>query len=249
MLGAVLGPALESALLAFLLASAAAADTVRVATFDVGLTRDGAGVLLRDLADPDPTTAAIATVIRAVRPDVLLLTGFDTDLRGRALAAFAALLDAGPDGIDYPHSFTAPVNAGEPSGHDLDGDGRTMGCERRLRLGQVPRPRRHGDPVAAADRHRGRADLPSVALGRPAGRRTAGAHRRHAVPRRGGAGGAPAVVALALGRAGAGGRHPAAPARGQPDAAALRRRRGLQPPAQPRRAPALVRLPRRRRAP
>ena len=33
---------------------------MRVATFDVGLTRDGAGVLLRDLADPDPTTAAIA---------------------------------------------------------------------------------------------------------------------------------------------------------------------------------------------
>ena len=138
MLGAVLGPALKSALLAFLLASAAAADTVRVATFDVGLTRDGAGVLLRDLADPDPTTAAIATVIRAVRPDVLLLTGFDTDLRGRALAAFAALLDAGPDGIDYPHSFNAPVNAGEPSGHDLDGDGRTMGSNDGFGWGKFP---------------------------------------------------------------------------------------------------------------
>ena len=114
MLGAVLGPALRSALLAFLLASAAAADTLRVATFDVGLTRDGAGVLLRDLADPDPTTAAIATVIRAVRPDVLLLTGFDTDLRGRALAAFAALLDAGPDGIDYPHASTPRSTPANP---------------------------------------------------------------------------------------------------------------------------------------
>ena len=77
-------------------------------------------------------------MIRAVRPDVLLLTGFDTDLRGRALAAFAALLDAGPDGIDYPHSFTAPVNAGEPSGHDLDGDGRTMGWNDGFGWGKFP---------------------------------------------------------------------------------------------------------------
>jgi hypothetical protein len=105
---------------------AAAAGGLRVATYDVGLARDGAGVLLADLAAPDGTVEAAARVIRAVRPDVLLLTGFDYDLRGRALAAFLALLREGPDGIDYPHAFDAPVNAGEPSGLDLDGDGRTM---------------------------------------------------------------------------------------------------------------------------
>ena len=138
MLGAVLGPALESALLALLLAPAAAADTVRIATFDVGLMRDGAGVLLHDLAEPDAKTAAAAAVIRAVRPDVLLLNGFDTDLRGRALAAFAALLQQGTDGIDYPHSFHAPVNAGEPSGFDLDGDGRLMGWGDGFGWGKFP---------------------------------------------------------------------------------------------------------------
>jgi hypothetical protein len=119
---------MRSALLAasLLLAPPAAADPLRVATWDVGLTRDGAGVLLADLADPDAAIRAAVAVLQAVRPDVLLLTGFDHDLRGRALAAFAARLAEGPDGLDYPARFHAPVNAGEPSGHDLDGDGRTM---------------------------------------------------------------------------------------------------------------------------
>jgi hypothetical protein len=66
-------------------------------------------------------------VIQSVRPDVLLLTKFDHDLRGRALAAFLELLGRGPEGIDYRYSFAPPVNAGVPSGFDLDGDGLLMG--------------------------------------------------------------------------------------------------------------------------
>jgi hypothetical protein len=118
-----LRPALFAALV---LAAPAAADTLRVATWDVGMTRDGPGVLLADLAQPDEAVAAAVQVIQAVRPDVLLLNGFDHDLRGRALAAFVALLAQGEGGIDYPHAFNAPVNAGEPSARDLDGDGRLM---------------------------------------------------------------------------------------------------------------------------
>ena len=82
-------------LLSLLLAAPAAAETVRVATWDVGLTRDGAGVLLRDLGrPPEPALAGVLAVIREVRPDVLLLTGFDTDRGGRALTAFRGLLGA-----------------------------------------------------------------------------------------------------------------------------------------------------------
>jgi hypothetical protein len=114
------------ALAFLLLAPPALADTLRVATWDIGFTRDGAGVLLADLADPDDGVRAAAAVLRSVRPDVLLLTGFDHDLRGRALETFAALLATGPDRLDYPARFHAPVNAGEPSGRDLDGDGRTV---------------------------------------------------------------------------------------------------------------------------
>ncbi len=112
---------------------------MRVATWDVGLTRDGAGVLLRDLGrPPEPALAGVLAVIREVRPDVLLLTGFDTDRGGRALTAFRGLLAQGPDGIDYPEAFQAPVNAGEPTGRDLDGDGRTAGWADNFGWGKFP---------------------------------------------------------------------------------------------------------------
>ena len=110
------------------LPQAAGSETLRVATYDVNLTRKGAGVLLHDLGrEPDAGLAAVLAVIRAARPDVLLLTSFDHDLRGRALAAFLDLLRQGPEGIDYAHVFDGPVNAGEVSGLDLDGDGMLMG--------------------------------------------------------------------------------------------------------------------------
>jgi hypothetical protein len=69
---------------------------------------------------------------------VLLLTRFDHDAKGRALAAFAGLLRAGPDGIDYAYTFDAPVNAGELSGLDLDGDGLTMGWNDAFGWGKYP---------------------------------------------------------------------------------------------------------------
>ena len=121
------GPAFLLALLGTV-ASPAAAETLRIATYDVGLTRDGPGLLLADLGKPPAgEVAGVLAVIRAVRPDVLLLTGFDHDRRSLALAAFQARLAEAPDGIAYAHAFDGAVNAGEPSGRDLDGDGRTMG--------------------------------------------------------------------------------------------------------------------------
>jgi hypothetical protein len=116
---------LRQCLLLACLADPVAADTLRVATWDVDLARDGAGVLLDELGTaPAPQLAAIAAVLQAARPDVLLLAGFDDDHRGMALDAFAALVAAGPDGIDYPHRFRAAVNAGEPYGLGLDGNGK-----------------------------------------------------------------------------------------------------------------------------
>lgn len=75
---------------------------------------------MRDiLLEDDPQLAAIAAVIDEVAPDVLLLTDFDYDLEGRALAAFSQRL------VDpYPHHFALQPNSGRASGLDLDGDGR-----------------------------------------------------------------------------------------------------------------------------
>lgn len=120
-------------------APAVAKDRLRIATYDVGLVRDGAGVLLRDLREkPDERINATVAIIQAVRPDVLLLTGFDHDAKGRARDAFRALLQAGPEGIDYSHAWSGPINAGEPSGHDLDGDGLTMGWADNWGWGKFP---------------------------------------------------------------------------------------------------------------
>ena len=125
-------------LLALLLAAPAAADTLRVATWDAGLSRDGPGLLLADLAEPDAAILAATRVIQAVRPDILLLTGIDDDRRGLALAAFRTLLATGTQAIDYPHVFHAQVNAGDPSFRDLDGDGRTTGRDDAWGWGRFP---------------------------------------------------------------------------------------------------------------
>ncbi len=118
----------------------AASETLRIASYDVGLTRDGAGMLLRDLGrvPPDPDVAGVVQVIRAVRPDVLLVSGFDDDAAGQALEAFRGLLRQGADGIDYDQAFHAAVNAGEASGLDLDGDGRATGWSDAFGWGRFP---------------------------------------------------------------------------------------------------------------
>lgn len=109
-------------------AAAACAGTLRVATYNVDLSRDGPGLLLQELIEkPGPKALAAIEAIRAVRPDILVLQQFDHDLRGYALAAFAARLAEGEGGIDYPYRFAPPVNAGVPSGQDLDGDGDATG--------------------------------------------------------------------------------------------------------------------------
>lgn len=71
----------------------------------------------------DPQIDAVVEVIAAARPDILLLTDFDWDQEGLALAAFAARLAA--RGLDYPHRLAPRPNNGMATGLDLDGDGRT----------------------------------------------------------------------------------------------------------------------------
>ena len=94
-------------------------ETVRLATFAAPLSRDGPGLMLRDiLAADDPQLAAILAVINDVSPDILLLTDIDFDAGSAVLTAFSSSL-AHP----YPHLFTLRPNAGLQTGLDLDGDG------------------------------------------------------------------------------------------------------------------------------
>ncbi len=108
--------------LALLLASPAAADTLRIATWDPGLSREGPGLLLRDIMADDPQVLAAARVIAHAAPDAILLTGFDWDLDNRALTAFADLL--AEQGHAMPHRHATQSNRGMATAVDLDGDGR-----------------------------------------------------------------------------------------------------------------------------
>ena len=110
-------------LAAILWAGLAQADTLRLASFDVELSRKGPGLLLRDiLKGKDKQIAAVIDVIIQVAPDVLVLQDFDHDLENRSLKAFQAALDAA--GHKMPHAFAARPNSGLDSGLDLDGDGK-----------------------------------------------------------------------------------------------------------------------------
>lgn len=120
---------------------ARAPDSIRVATFNAGLVRKGAGMLVREMEGPSAQIDAVAEIVLRVRPDILLLQKFDRDPAHRALTAFAGRLKAGVaglEGLDYPFLYQGPVNTGIPSGHDLDGDGRTRGPRDAFGYGRFP---------------------------------------------------------------------------------------------------------------
>jgi hypothetical protein len=104
-------------------AAAVQAETVRIATFNVELTREGPGLLLRDIEDgTDPQVQAVIDVIARIQPDILALQGIDYDFGLQALSALSARLGAA--GVPYSTLFARPTNRGEQTGLDLDGNGR-----------------------------------------------------------------------------------------------------------------------------
>lgn len=94
-----------------------------MATFNTEMQRRGPGLLLRDiLKGNDPQITAVMDVIAQANPDVITLQGFDYDLEGRALNAFAKALAA--QTAPYPYRYAAPPNAGRMTDLDLDADGK-----------------------------------------------------------------------------------------------------------------------------
>jgi endonuclease/exonuclease/phosphatase family metal-dependent hydrolase len=131
--------------LAFLLSlwsADVAAQTLRIATFNVSLNRRGAGLLLQELQTrPSEQARAIVAILQSVRPDIVLLNEFDHDPEARALAAFQRLLNegqAGLEGLSYPFVFAEAPNSGVLTGHDLDGDGMPTGPRDAQGFGYFP---------------------------------------------------------------------------------------------------------------
>jgi endonuclease/exonuclease/phosphatase family metal-dependent hydrolase len=103
----------------------ALAEPVRVATYNTGLSRDGPGLLLRDILRDAPQVQAVAKVIASAAPDVILLQDVDYDA---GLVAARALRDRVRDfGHKLEHVFAFAPNTGVPSGFDLNSDGRSNG--------------------------------------------------------------------------------------------------------------------------
>lgn len=98
------------------------ADTIRIATFAAPLSRDGPGLLVRDLGRDDAQIDAILAVVATVAPDILLLTDIDYDHDQIALSKVQGRL--GELGVQYGYSFTAAPNAGLMTPFDLDQNGK-----------------------------------------------------------------------------------------------------------------------------
>jgi len=111
---------------------------LRIAVFNIRVLST-AKILDRDSLGHgrDPQLLAAARIIRAVRPDVLVLNELWHDVEANETQAapldlnarrFAQVyLEPGADGIAYPYAFAAPCNTGRGSGFDLNGDGVVAG--------------------------------------------------------------------------------------------------------------------------
>ncbi|MDX1409661.1 MAG: endonuclease/exonuclease/phosphatase family protein, partial [Saprospiraceae bacterium] len=103
-------------------------DTVRFASYNVSMFREGADSLSRELTATIPQQVRrVASVIQRVRPDVLALMEFDYDSSGLALKLFMerclAVGQMGADPITFPYGYQVPSNTGLLSGVDLNDDG------------------------------------------------------------------------------------------------------------------------------
>jgi hypothetical protein len=106
---------------------------VRLALWHAQISRNGPGLLLRDLEREESDLIAYAEVLRDADADIIVLTRFDYDATGLALRAFADLI-----GDDYAFFVPLQSNAGLPTQDDIDGDGRFGEPEDAQAYGRFP---------------------------------------------------------------------------------------------------------------
>ncbi|MDZ7902347.1 MAG: endonuclease/exonuclease/phosphatase family protein [Rheinheimera sp.] len=130
------------------------ANELTIATFNVSMesenyvpagTKLGPHVLADLLAKgKHPQIKNIAAIIQQVQPDILLLNEFDyIDDPKQGIELFIenylSVSQNGGKPINYPYYFYQTVNTGEPSGFDLDRDGKTnSGGEDAWGFGNYP---------------------------------------------------------------------------------------------------------------
>lgn len=123
--------------------SAEAHSVIRVATYNVSFYRDRSGQFLQELLDGNAQQAQdIAEVLQRVRPDIVLLNEVDYDSEAAVVDAFrSGYLEVSQSNLEpllLPHHYTAQVNTGVPSGHDLDSNGTTKTANDAFGYGKYP---------------------------------------------------------------------------------------------------------------
>jgi Endonuclease/Exonuclease/phosphatase family len=107
------------------------ANHLRIATYNVSLHRTRAGELVENLKADDKQASKIARIIQLTSPDILLVNEIDFDENGEAAKLFLekylqvpqqdSVLDASRL---LKYYFTSEVNTGQPSGLDLNKNGK-----------------------------------------------------------------------------------------------------------------------------
>jgi Endonuclease/Exonuclease/phosphatase family len=127
------------------LAPDVAEGCIRIATYNASLNRASQGKLAEDLKSRDKQIIAIATVVRAVRPDILLVNELDYDsnvdhahLLNENFFTVKELDQLGNPSWPLPNHFSASVNTGIPSEMDLNSDGKIEGAEDAFGYGKFP---------------------------------------------------------------------------------------------------------------
>lgn len=103
-------------------------QSLRIATWNIAMNfREAEGITLALRSEQNQRFHRQAEIIQRLNPDILLLNEWDASTDDEALKLFLKeYLSASHNGstpIDFEYYFTAPVNTGEPSGLDLDGNG------------------------------------------------------------------------------------------------------------------------------
>ncbi|MBP8299234.1 MAG: endonuclease/exonuclease/phosphatase family protein, partial [Planctomycetes bacterium] len=104
---------------------------------------DAQGKMLEELQSGTCEQAQrIAEIVQRCEVDVLLLCELDHDAAAESAKVFAeqylAKSQRGLTPIQFEYRYCAPVNTGEPSGLDLDGDGKTDGPGDAWGFGRFP---------------------------------------------------------------------------------------------------------------
>lgn len=124
-----------------------AKTSLRIATYNVSMYRKELGGLAKDLSGKveGSQPAAVAAVIRAVKPDILLLNEVDYDPDANNAAVFEKRFLSfeskdllGGEPWSYKYVYDGPVNTGVPSGMDLNQNDRTTDPEDAYGYGVFP---------------------------------------------------------------------------------------------------------------